>query len=109
MTHSFNIIQHLKGTKHSIVPDSPYAPGTCSLNGELHREDGTKEWWLNGELHRDDGPAIEFPDGTTMWFTNGKLHRDDGPAVERGNGLKRWWRHGKPLLNPPIEEKETAL
>ncbi len=103
MKHAVDIIRRSREPENNIVPASPYAPGTWSLDGEVHRDDGTVEWWQNGELHREDGPAIEFPDGTKMWFTNGKLHREDGPAVERGNGLKRWWRNGKPLPKPPVE------
>ncbi len=108
MANRTNIIRYFKGVEDATIPDSPYAPGSWFLHGELLREDGTREWWSNGELHREDGPAIEFPDGTRMWFMKGKLHREDGPAVERGNGLKRWWRHGKPVLNPPIEEGGAA-
>ena len=33
-------------------------------DGQLHRVDGTRMWFLNGELHREDGPAVEYADGT---------------------------------------------
>jgi hypothetical protein len=107
MPQRIDIIKQIKTSEVDGVFESPYPPGLWSLNGELLREDGTREWWSNGELHREDGPAIEFADGTTMWFTNGKLHREDGPAVERGNGLKRWWRNGKPILTPSAEPDTT--
>ena len=62
-------------------------------NGILHREDGTKEWWVNGRRHRDGGlPAIEYTDGTKEWWVNGNLHRDGGlPAIEKFDGTREWW------------------
>lgn len=49
-----------------------YKHKASRLNGIIHREGGTKEWWINGQLHREDGPAIEYPDGSREWWINNK-------------------------------------